>query len=1126
MSEFKGLDKMVRYAEGIANGVAPNWTEEWGDEVSIQHAILNMVFHSSREMPMEERNALLKVIKEEFIPLNNRWRQALQDESEEARQLYKKYNNEEIGVFHQIRRELEAFRAGLPARYPFLVPIVERNIEWYPLMMFGPGKGICSASDDEPTILYTFGNPIHTDGLLTKSYQIMSRRLFKKATLQEQQIEALLRALKEAGAQNPAEFAAIQQQVDDLKQPGPEEPAQPEAAGAREDPCPDANPFALIEHSGGSEFTAVYTNQAKPMVLPPHPWQIKGEFKVTELEREELQAIFHTLAECKFARIFLEPPLKRYAPRYFDIVKEHHDIVTISAKVENPPANWWPHGPFHELRLMIDNYCHVFGEGTSQYRRALQLEEKFLEELKKHGEAGEKAKVCELPVSGPCNVDDTTRTFANMPLQKYFDEAPRAEFNDTDELPDDTMFTIDTQAALEDIEAFNQEQEAGGKKQETGEKSREQDGEGRVEDDQYEDADDESQETDDENENVIDPDEQETSFAQGINNEWDSDYGDAREHSLEIEDDFFERQDGDDHEGSPVNPSPNPRDPSSPSSGEGDTIARAWNVMDKALQYDKKVGNPTRAPVRPHNAQQPGASSSAQPPRPPLDDDEPGEQPAAEVSFFDRYDYPNPDATSFGPPTGAATDEASLDNALDRIPKPSSGDLPASSQAAAGEVSPDNTLGSIWNPYSDDDLVSYPSDAASEAEKEGTHASAHAFQQPDPIAPMVAQPLTIQLPSLPQAQTAHAGSASQKRARESDDQDSSDDDVPLIKMRKLAGKAPAPAAAQEQAPASSAAAKGKAPASVSASSSHKRRRDDSDADSDGDDVHEQPSKRQRKTPGEDNTPSAAAKGKAVATSSQHNTPTAAPKDNGKAPAAPVASSSRKRSRDEAEDDGDNYAPEQSLKKQRTSPASAQTPVSALPAQPAAAGPSEPFDVEVYNALKGRNAVAREAQRQQQLQDRWAHLPPSPAVEPLTPERPRRMSPERAEPAVAGPSQQAAADEPPREPATTSLGHTEQGTITVMQLSKLPKYKKTAKTKGAIANRPWVFGYSLGGQYALYVMRCPTKGCPKAGCETGPEVFRKNPLYDNDPACHLHECCGDFDGGDHDTMVRNYCKQGK
>lgn len=677
-------------------------------------------------------------------------------------------------------------------------------------------------------------------------------------------------------------------------------------------------------------------------------------------------------------------------------------------------------------------------------------------------------------------------------------------FSDTNEVPDDTMFTIDTQAAVDDIEAFNEAQRAGDKEQEARCNGRKEDGKIREEDGQNEDADDESQETDDENENVIDPDEQETSFAQGINEEWDSDYGEAREHSLHIEDDYFDRQDGDDLAGSPVDPSPNPRDPSSPFSGEDNTIDKAWNVMDQALQYDRNVGNPTQAPVR-HNTQQPGASASAQPPRPRPEDDETGEQPAGDHSFYDQYDYPDPDATAFGGPHEAAIDELGADDTFGSF-QLSSDSLDASPEAAAGDASPDNTLGSIPNPYSDD-LVSVPSDAASEADEEGTHASAHAFHQaapiaavgaeqsashqPAPIAPMVAEPSAIQPASLPQSQPADTGSASPKRARELDDQDSSDDDAPLIKRRKTAGKAPSSVAAQGEAPAS-----------------------------------------------------AVTKGKAAATPSQPNTSTATPKDKGKAPAAPVAISTRKRSRDEddEEEDGDNYAPEQSSKRQKPSPALAQAPVAA---EPAAAEASGDYSLEDYQRLSGRVRQARELQRQQieaqrlhQLlqEDLFPGLPPSPAWESFTPERAatpeqadtdghRSMSPERAEPAVAGPSRQAAADEPQEEPATTSLGLTDQGTITVMQLQRMANYRNTTHSKGAIANRPWVFGYGTGDQYALYVMRCPTKGCPKAGYGTGPDEFRKNPFCDLLPLNHLAECCGDYGGDDDDLMVRKYCKQG-
>lgn len=128
------------------------------------------------------------------------------------------------------------------------------------------------------------------------------------------------------------------------------------------------------------------------------------------------------------------------------------------------------------------------------------------------------------------------------------------------------------------------------------------------------------------------------------------------------------------------------------------------------------------------------------------------------------------------------------------------------------------------------------------------------------------------------------------------------------------------------------------------------------------------------------------------------------------------------------------------------------------------------------------------------------VPPSPIPEPLTPEA-------------------AAADEPQSEPATEDLGHTDKGTITASKLHKLPKYKKKSRSEErGCPNRPWVFGYRFGNDYGLYIM-----GCPKKGCDAGPQVFTAHPLMRNDAATHLEECGHDFAGDD--DMVRKFCTQG-
>lgn len=119
------------------------------------------------------------------------------------------------------------------------------------------------------------------------------------------------------------------------------------------------------------------------------------------------------------------------------------------------------------------------------------------------------------------------------------------------------------------------------------------------------------------------------------------------------------------------------------------------------------------------------------------------------------------------------------------------------------------------------------------------------------------------------------------------------------------------------------------------------------------------------------------------------------------------------------------------------------------------------------------------------------------------------------------SPSAAADEPQPEPATEDLGHTDNGSITVSKLHKLPKYKKKSGSKGrGRPNRRWVFGYRFGNEYGLYIMGCPTKGCEPADTM----IFATHPLRRNDAANHLTRECG-HGFADDDDMVRKTCTQG-
>lgn len=616
MSEFKGLEKME-----LSEFFGADWTKEWGQEYRFDKTILDMVYARTLDQPMEYRNNLLKVIKEEFIPLNNRWRAALNDQCNQAKELCEKYDTPETGVFPVILRDREKFMASLPSRYPELVPMIESQVH-APIMLWdGAEKFVGSRVKGVPTVMFRNNTGLDPVDIAVKSYRAMCARLFNKAALYEQQNQLLARALEENGVQQPPECATIQRQLDELKQPGPEEPAQPDEAGEPQDPCPDANPFALIVPGDGSEFISVYGNKSK---LKPYVPEKRPEI----MSISQILELLDKLEGYDFSRIFWDAPTEEQAPGYFDVVKQHRDFTTIRHHL-HATGGYGPKGPFEDMRRMIDNYCHFFGKGSSEYRNALKFEKKLLKKLKDYGEAGETAKVCELPVSGVCKSIDTPRTISNMIFQAHFEQAPRA--------------VSDNDAPLQQSEADN------------------------------------------ENDNTFDESDKDTSYLETINNQLAFNYGDddpddedynddqfydddqdsgeeyhghVHDNRFNAENEIFDNQDDLSREGSLINDSSVLYGPTEPSAGEENTLDQAFNDYDVAKRYDENVGNATRPPVR-HDTQHPVTSFSAQPPSPQLGDSETYEQ--EEASFFDKYPYINPDSDGFAPPHEATAGEAGDD---------------------------------------------------------------------------------------------------------------------------------------------------------------------------------------------------------------------------------------------------------------------------------------------------------------------------------------------------------------------------------------------------------------------------------------------------------------------------------
>lgn len=409
--------------------------------------------------------------------------------------------------------------------------------------------------------------------------------------------------------------------------------------------------------------------------------------------------------------------------------------------------------------------------------------------------------------------------------------------------------------------------------------------------------------------------------------------------------------------------------------------------------------------------------------------------------------------------------------------------------------------------------ASRPATVAGESGDEDAHAGAHTVEQPAPIAPMSAQQL-IDLTSSPSRQTSNVDRASTKRARASDDQDSSsDDDAPLIKRRKaIAGPSsgddaplikPQKTAAEpssDGAPLPSKRQKTAAKATGYAvtPSLGKRSRDESDESNDvGDEDRGQPSKRNKTSPVlEPQAPAAAAAGD---DGPQHTSLTIdelfEPFDS---TPPPVQGSPRPRTvATAAQGDEPSLAPygnPSNFVQDVVQQQDAQLPASPIPEplMPAAAATEGPGSVSPSHMLDGTEArePANNASGNEGHESRPASSSPI-----------------------------AAADEPQPEPATEDLGHTNNGTTTASKLQKLPKYKKKRGSNGrGRPSRPWVFGHRFGNDYGLYIM-----SCPKKGCETGVEVFTMHPLMRNNAADHLQECGYDF--ADDNDMVRKYGTQG-
>lgn len=384
MPEFIGLEQMYLPLENKP----PTWYKYWGKDFRRDYIMLDKVFEETLGQPLEERNKLLKIVKEDVIGIRNRWRDLADSERNEAWALCEKYNKPETGLFAQLTTENNALMADLETRFPSLVECIKWAEEYYgPVVQFLPVKVL----DGNDTPIVVFNNDRHRcnhrGDLEIKGIRDMRTHVIKKASLLEEQTQILTRALEENGIQIPPEFTAIQSQMDVFKRSGPDEPAEVE-----EDKSPRALQVAMVEDHTGSAFTAGYVIQEEPKRTPSPP----PPPPPVELDLDEIHELFDSMHRFRSSKCFKTPVTKEQSSKYFDVVTKPRDFVTIKNSFRT--VQWYGAEKFfNDIRLMLDNYSYVFGEGSDEHKMAERFQVAMFKKLDEYGEAGQTAKVCDLP---------------------------------------------------------------------------------------------------------------------------------------------------------------------------------------------------------------------------------------------------------------------------------------------------------------------------------------------------------------------------------------------------------------------------------------------------------------------------------------------------------------------------------------------------------------------------------------------------------------------------------------------------------------------------------------------------------------------------------------------------------
>lgn len=386
----------------LSDSGLPEWRKSYPREVWRDTFLLDKVYKATENQPLQERNNLLRIVVEDIIPMKNRYRHLDDEEKREAIALNSKYNHPETGLLNTLCKEYETFVAGLETRAPRLAAEIKQEDSEANVMNKYSFKAY--TSEGERSIGFSTGHTLNGIGqpLINKALEAVRDHHIKKDTFREELIQILSRTMEEKGIEKPREAIAIESKLDALSRVSLDDPTLAEGpeqkTGERRDPCPRARPVALVEHDNGSAFTVTFEAVGQPKVLPEWiPPELRRD--PDEMEREDLQELLKSMHRFNCGKFFETRVTEEKSPKYHDLVKDRRDLLTIKEDLSND-LQYRAEQFFNDIRLMLDNYSHVFGKGSDEHKMAERFEEAMLKKLEDYGEAGQTAKVCELSAVG------------------------------------------------------------------------------------------------------------------------------------------------------------------------------------------------------------------------------------------------------------------------------------------------------------------------------------------------------------------------------------------------------------------------------------------------------------------------------------------------------------------------------------------------------------------------------------------------------------------------------------------------------------------------------------------------------------------------------------------------------